>query len=379
MKEKTREALKHNTMNLFERRKIKLRRLLGLVLSVFLTVSSLILLKTVTAQEPLTTILTDPLMVQVTNVGQVFTVNINVSDVTDLYAWQTGITFNSEVLECTGFHEGEFLERSGGKRIFLEHGKDMDNAVGIVYFRGCCLLGSVPGVDGSGQLAYTTFKSVGIGVSDFHLTDIVLINSKLEDIKFRVAEVFTVQVYELNYQIGIINNLTGIENSPDSPLSGTFNTTLSVHDKNIGFDVLTTEDWFCGVNIPKALLKGDWTIKVDGASLPYTTAENGTHTSLHFEYGKGSHTVEITGTGIVNGMPGDFTQSLLLAVTVALIGLATLTVALRDFEKTRKIIRNIPARMPTWSSLLVVLSYINDSKWSLTAIPFTVISRNVAT
>lgn len=351
MKEKTRKVSRYNMMNLFERRKIKLRRLLGLVLSVFLTSSSVVLLKTVTAQEPFTTILTDPLMVQVTNIGQTFTVNINVSEVTDLYAWQTGVTFNPEVLECTGFYEGEFLERSGEKRIFLEHGKDMDNALGIAYFRGCCLLGSVPGVDGSGQLAYVTFKSVGIGVSDFHLTDVVLINSKLENVKFTVAEGFTVQVYGVNYHVGIINNFTGIENSHDSPLSGTFNTTLSIHDKNIGFDLLTAGDWFCGVNIPKALLKGDWMIKVDGTSLPYTTAENGTHTSLYFEHGKGSHTVEITGTEIVNEMPGDFAQPLLLAVAVALLGLATLTVALRDFEKTRKIIRNMPTRMPTWSCL----------------------------
>jgi len=352
MKEKTREVLRHNTLNLFGRRKIKLRRLLGLMLSVFLTISSVILLKTVTAQEPLTTVLTDPLMVQATNVGQIFTVNINVSDVTDLYAWQTGITFSPEVLECAGFYEGEFLERSGEKRIFLEHGKDMDNALGIVYFRGCCLLGSVPGVDGSGQLAYATFKSVGVGISDFHLTDVVLLNSKLENVKFTVAEGFTVQVYGVNYHVGIINNFTGIENSPDSPLSGTFNTSLNINDKNIGFDVLTTEGWFCGVNVPKALLRGDWTIKVDGASLPYTTAGNVTHTSLHFEYGKGSHTVEITGTEIVNGMPGDFAQPLFLAVAVALLGLVTLTVALRDFEKTRKMIRNVPTRMPTWRRLL---------------------------
>lgn len=351
MKEKSREVLRYNITNLFERRKIKLRRLLGLVLSVFLTSSSVILLKTASAQEPLTTILADPLMVQVTDIGQAFTININVSDVTDLYAWQTGITFNPEVLACTGFYEGEFLERSGEKRIFLEHGKDVDNALGIVYFRGCCLLGNVPGVDGSGQLAYATFKSVGIGVSDFHLTDVVLLNSKLEDVKFTVAEGFTVQVYGVNYHVGIINNLTGIENSPDSPLSGTFNTTLNIHDKNIGFDVLTTEDWFCAVNIPKALLKGDWTIKVDGTSLPYTTAENATHTSLYFGHEKGGHTVEIAGTEIVNGMPGGFPHPLLLAVTVALLGLVTLTVALRDFEKTRKIIRKMPACMPTWSHL----------------------------
>jgi hypothetical protein len=349
MKEKRGEVSRYNVINLFERGKMKLKRLLGLALIVFLASSSVSLLKTVTVQEPLTTILTDPLMVQVTNIGQTFSVNINISDVTDLYAWQTGVTFNPEVLECTGFYEGEFLERSGEKRIFMEHGKDMDNALGIAYYRGCCLLGSVPGVDGSGQLAYATFKSVGIGVSDFHLTDVVLINSKLENVKFTVAEGFTVEVYGVNYHVGIINNFTGIENSPDSPLSGTFHTTLNIRDKNIGFDVLTAGEWFCGVNIPKALLDGDWTIKVDGTSFPFTTTENGTHTSLCFEYGKGSHTVEITGTEVVNGMPGGLAQPLLLAVAVALLGLVTLTVALRDFERTSRMIRNMPTRMPTWS------------------------------
>lgn len=266
-------------------------------------------LNTVNAEESTTQIFTDPLTVQANEIGQSFTVNINISNIVDLYAWQTGITFNPEVLECTGFYEGEFLERSGEKRIFAEHGKDMDSALGIVYFRGCCLLGRVPGVDGSGQLAYVTFKSVGIGVSDFHLTDVILLNSELADIEFEVVESFTVQVYGANYSVEIINNLTGITNPPDPPQSGTFDLSFSRQDKKISFDEYSHKDWFCKITVPKELLRCDslfdWTIKVDGASISYIVTENDTHTSLYFIHGNGTHIVEVIGTEVVEGNPYD--------------------------------------------------------------------------
>lgn len=338
MSEKVR-VLTRTMVNSLAKRKTKLR-LLCLVSCVFLTSSSVMLLNTVIGEESSTTkIFTDPLVVQATDIGQNFTVNINVSSVVDLYAWQTGITFNPTVLECTDFYEGEFLKRSNETTLFVKHFKDMNNTAGIVYMRGCCILGPKPGISGSGQLAYATFRSVGIGVSDFHLTDILLLNGRTEDVEFEVEESFTVNLQGTNYGVKIANNLTGESNPTNPPLSGVFDTTFSSNEKKISFDARTVEDWFCQLIVPKVLLRcnapSEWSIKVDGTPIYYTATENSTHTLLNFKHGKGNHAVEITGTEI--GAPLVPSPPLLFVMAVVLLGLVALIVALIDLKKTRNV------------------------------------------
>jgi len=309
-----------------------------------LTNSSMILLNTVNAQEsPTTEIFTDPLTLQATDIGQNFTVNINISNVVNLYAWQTGITFNPTVLKCTGFYEGEILRRTNERTVFVEpFFKNMNNTAGIVYPRGCCIVGPKPGISGSGKLAYATFRSIGTGVSDFHLTDTILINSNLEDVEFEVEESFTANLQGTNYGVKIVNNLTGESNPTNPPLSGVFGTTFSSNDKKISFDARTVGDWFCQLSVPKALLRcnalSEWTIKVDGTHIYYTPTENSTHTSLNFKHGKGNHTVEIIGTEIGAEIPVVPSPLLLFVIAAALLGLVALIIALIDLKKTRNVL-----------------------------------------
>jgi hypothetical protein len=295
-----------------KRKEMDLKRIFGLILLVFLVSSSLTVFQTVNAEQRETAkVFIDPPVVQSTGVGEEFTVEINVSGMVDLYGWQTGITFNPQVLECTGFYEGEFLKRPGGPTILLKHYLDMNNTLGIVYFRGCCLLGPVPGVNGSGQLAYVTFTSMGIGVSDFHLTDVMFLNSNVEDIAFQVVEGYIVSINGTNYGGGIADNLTGVADPMNPPLSGVFGTVFNLHDKKISFSVLATENWFCRVSIPKALLRcaalSDWTVRIDGARVSDAATENATSTVLYFTSDEGNHTVEIIGTETVGSkpLPGD--------------------------------------------------------------------------
>jgi len=334
-----RQVSRHSTLSSLKIQKMKLKTALGLLLFAFLMSSSVMLLNTVAAGEQNTTrIFADPPVLETTGVGESFTVNINVSDVIDLFAWQAGITFNPGVLECTGFFEGEFLRRPGGSTVFAKHAMDMNNTLGIVYCRGCCLLGPVPGVNGSGQLAYVTFTSVGIGVSDFHPTDLILLDDNLGDIPFEAMESFTVPVNGTSYGIVIKDNLTGVANQASAPLSGVFATAFSVNDKKISFDTLATKDWYCQVSVPKELLRCDalsgWTVKVDGVPGSYDATENTTYTALYFRREEGNHTVEISGTEIIGGLPKNLAPPLLI-VAVALAGSATLVMAIIDLRKTR--------------------------------------------
>jgi hypothetical protein len=335
--------------NIEERRRMRIRGVVSLVLCVILAVSSAMFLGRVRAEESsTTTIFTDPLSVQTTSVGQTFVVNINVSNIVDLYGWQAGMTFNPEVLECTGFYEGEFLKRSQETTTFMLHYKDMNNTLGIVYYRGETLLGPVPGINGSGQLAYATFRSIGIGVSDFHLTDVILVNSHVEQITFDVKESLTIPLSGTNYGVTIVDNLTG-QNSPlNPPLSGMFSPGFNVSEKEVSFAAVSIETWFCRLSVPKTLLNGSatsgWSVKVDGASVPYTATENATDTSLYFEHAQGSHLVEVIGTGVATGpthIPGLPLTTIML---IAFLGLAGLILALLDLRKTRKALK-----YTTWS------------------------------
>lgn len=320
---------------------MRLKIFVALISTVLLASALSILFNTVGAEKPLTTVIfTDPSTVQATAIGQNFTININISNVVDLYAWQTGITFNPEVLECTGFYEGEFLKRAGVRPLFVEHWKDMNNTLGIVYFRGCVFIGPVPGVNGSGQLAYVSFRSVGIGLSDFHLTDILLINSQLEDIEFELIETFTVQTYGINYGIEIVNNLTGIQNAPDPPLSGTFNPAFSREDKKISFNEFSADDWFCEVTIPKTLLRcdvlSDWTVGVNGSPVFYAATENATHTLLYFTHSNGGYTVEVIGTEVVGSPQPPLDPPLEFLTGVAIAGFIALMAAVLELRKIGK-------------------------------------------
>ena len=307
---------------------MRAKSILGLMFCVVLAVSSVMLLGSMRAQgSSATTVFTDPLTVQTTDLDETFIVNVNVSDVVDLYAWQAGITFNPRVLECTGFYEGEFLNRSRQMTLFLSHYKDMNNTLGIVYYRGETILGPVPGIDGSGQLAYATFRSIGIGVSDFHLTDVILVNSHVEQITFEVKESLTVPLSGTNYDVAIVDNLTG-ENSPvNPPSSGMYNAAFNADEKEVSFSAVSVKSWFCEVSLPKTLLSSEipseWAVKVDGASVPYTASENETHTSLYFEHFQGSHVVEVIGTEVAKAVNdrcdinGDRTIDILDAILLA--------------------------------------------------------------
>lgn len=248
-------------------------------------------------QETTATVFVDPPTIKASSIGETFTINIYISNVVDLYAWQAGVTFNGEVLNCTEVYEGEFLNR-GGNTIFVESWRDVDNTTGIIYFRGDCLVGAQSGVNGNGQLFYATFETVGIGISDFHLTDIILIDSALGDIEFEISEAFTIPSGEVTYSVGITNNLTGIDNPSDPPASGSFNHTFIQQDKEISFNTLSPYGSHYKIAVPKALLQGnslsEWMVKVDEAPISIVAIEDDGYTHLYFEFGEGNHSVGIT-------------------------------------------------------------------------------------
>jgi PKD repeat protein len=126
--------------------------------------------------SPPTVVAVDP-SVTTANPGENFTIDINISNVEDLYAWGLKVGWKpAELLSVVDVKEGSFL-KSGGETTFtfsIEY-----NYVDI----GCSLLGDVPGVSGSGTLVSITFKVETAGNSTLNLFDVTLLDPDLNVIE----------------------------------------------------------------------------------------------------------------------------------------------------------------------------------------------------
>jgi hypothetical protein len=122
-------------------------------------------------------------------VGSSVLVNVLISGVADLFGAQFTLGFNPAVLQATGVSEGAFLG-AGGSTIFISG--SINNTLGSVANVADALVGSVPGVSGSGVLASLQFTVNGAGVSTLNFSNVLLLDSQLADIAFQTqAGTFT--------------------------------------------------------------------------------------------------------------------------------------------------------------------------------------------
>lgn len=106
--------------------------------------------------------------------GSSFTVDVNISGVTDLYDYQFDLAFNPGILSATSVLEGGFLT-SGGSTFFVPG--TIDNVGGTIAFNADTLLGMISGVSGSGTLLVFDFTATAPGVSDFTVENVTLQDS----------------------------------------------------------------------------------------------------------------------------------------------------------------------------------------------------------
>jgi hypothetical protein len=144
--------------------------------------------------------------------------------------------------------------------------------------------------------------------------------SSLRDLRFLIAYQAVVNYGGVTEYVPIVTNST---------ISG-FN--LSPTAKSITFNVEgTTGTGFCNVTIPKTVLyasAGNWTVKIDGATLPpanFTVTENAEYVFIYLSYLHSRHSIEITGTSVIP----EFQPNLLLPLLVG-ISLVTMLIAVKQ-------------------------------------------------
>lgn len=228
---------------------------------IFIFVLSFLLLgifayKTIVAvntSSSIATIYVDP-HTSVGTIGQNFTVDINISNVTDLYGWEFKLGWNSTILDAVNVVEGSFLK--GGGNTFFAYKINNTEGFGLV---DCTLLGNVPGVSGNGTLATIEFHVKTLGECTLDLYDTTLVSSAEQPITHTAFDGY---YYTALRDVAVINlvasattvNVT-VENKGNH-FTETFNVStyyILLTDPLIGTQTITLEP---GVN---ATLVFTWT------------------------------------------------------------------------------------------------------------------------
>jgi len=142
------------------------------------------------------TIYVDP-QTTVGAVAQNFTVNINISNVTDLYGWEFKLGWNTTVLDVVEVYEGPFLKNVSNTFFIYK----VNSTAGYILV-DCTFLGIVPGVSGNGTLANVKFYVKSIGDSVLDLYDTILINSNEQAILHSTIDGY---YYTSMHDVSIIN------------------------------------------------------------------------------------------------------------------------------------------------------------------------------
>ena len=254
--------------------------------------------------------------------GQYFTINISVTEVTNLNSWQFKLYIKKAVLETndTLIEEGPFLSQNGAYPTELTKNYD-----GLYWNVGCHISTPGVGVNGSGTLASITFKVLKEGESNIALTETKLWNPAINPIDhthkggyFNSEKVEVINEVEVGGQNFTIITTT---NSSVSPVPFDIN----IAQKEISFNVIGPAGMtgYCNVSIPKSFMNctslDDWEVTVGGSPPAYfpTPTDNSTHTFVYFIYTTSTHKVRITSTHIVPEFPAFMILPLLIIATLA--------------------------------------------------------------
>jgi len=134
------------------------------------------------------------------DIGGNFTIEVKVSNITDLYSWEFHLGWNSTILDCIGVNEGPFLKSEGGSTQFTS---EINNTEGFM-MASCTLLGDVPGVNGTGTIATVTFYVKAEGRCMLDLYDTILLNSAKQPIEHLTVDgnyfTFPTYLYIIEYK-----------------------------------------------------------------------------------------------------------------------------------------------------------------------------------
>jgi Cohesin domain len=111
--------------------------------------------------------------------GSNVVLDVNIANVTDLFAFQFDLSFAPGTVSAASIAEGAFLA-GGGTTAFIPG--IIDNVGGTIAATADTLIGPGPGVNGSGTLAVLTLTGLAPGTSSIDFSSVFLLDSNLTGI-----------------------------------------------------------------------------------------------------------------------------------------------------------------------------------------------------
>jgi hypothetical protein len=243
------------------------------------------------------------------SIGQSFTLNISITNVTDLNAWQLYLLFNPAILNCTGISIPP-------DNIFAQYVIDItitvfDNTAG--YIHAFCALNGTMAVSGSGTLCQIGLKCkapettiLSIAAKMQAPTGTYLQDPDYNLIPFDAVD-GSIEVTGSNLQRSAFNATQDSTTYPVITYSNSSITSFNYNDtqKTIMFDTSgpanTTGIAF--VTVPKQLLNGTFAVLVNDTAITIALSGNQTHNIISFTYTHSTqhNKILLTIPGDVNG------------------------------------------------------------------------------
>ena len=174
------------------------------------------------ARSATTTVSVVPQLIS-TNLGETFSIDVTVTDVIDLYAWEIELNWSASLLGTIAVTEGAFLN-TGGSTFFIYR---LDEALGHILI-DCTLMGQIPGISGGGVLATVTFLVSDAGETPLNLHDEVLLDHNEAQITCQVSDGYC--YLDFLHDVAVF----GVEPSPMITSIGSLvNINVTVHDVGV--------------------------------------------------------------------------------------------------------------------------------------------------
>ena len=230
------------------------------------------------AQSTVTVVSVAPQLISA-NLGQIFSIDVTVSDVVDLYAWEIELSWDPSLLGTISVTEGSFL-KSGGDTFFIYNVNDTQGHILI----DCTLIGQIVGVSGGGVLATVTFLALGAGETPLDLYDEVLLDHNETQIACQVSDGYC--YLNVSHDVTIVN----VEASPMmASIGNPVNINVTVQDVGAFNETFNV-----------TVYAGSQTIRMDSISLSSGSSANLLFTWDTTGYAKGDYAI-IASASVVQG------------------------------------------------------------------------------
>jgi hypothetical protein len=158
-----------------------------------------------TADAGSTRVFLDPPSQTVGAIGDSFTTNVSIADVSNLCGYEFKLYYNSTAMNGTQLTEGPFLKSGGQTFFYVVSFTDHYNTTHGVVWIDSLLTENVPSINGSGVLASIEFKSLASGDSvPLHLADVELSDPNSSPIPHEDSDGIVTVVPEFTSMVAVL-------------------------------------------------------------------------------------------------------------------------------------------------------------------------------